>query len=268
MRVKKPSNILLHSEPTFYVTEGKIRTFDRELSGRTLAIGVPLLGYLTTNEFRAILSHEFAHFSGKDTLYSKIIHPVYLSTINSIQRLQEFIDYNLNNEDRSTYSLPLIIPNFLLKFYVRKFELMNCRISRIREHRADIIAEEICGGKAFKEGLSKVYSISEIFNILSNKHIYELYKEGKIYTNYYKYFRSIREYINEQSEYIISNKLRECVDDLDTHPVLSDRIELIKSDDNKYNNNKLAETLINNLESYEEELTEIYTHYSRVINGW
>ena len=110
LKTDVPDAILLHCEPTFFVLQGKIRTFNSLCKGRILAIGLPLLDYLSTNELRAVLSHEFAHFTGKDTVYSAKIYPAYISAVNVITKLNAHMPDDDSNGNQTIIALPLILP--------------------------------------------------------------------------------------------------------------------------------------------------------------
>jgi Zn-dependent protease with chaperone function len=101
-----PDNVIFHIEPTFFVTQQRLQTFDQKIRGRTLAISMPLLPMLSRQELQAVLAHEFAHFSGRDTLYSIWVSPVFRSLGGSITRLQSMM--------QSSGSLVQTIINLLL----------------------------------------------------------------------------------------------------------------------------------------------------------
>ena len=67
-----------------------MKTLDGVVEGRTLAIGMPLLKELSLQELKAVLAHEFSHFSGNDTLYSVFVAPVYKSLGSAIEDLKTF----------------------------------------------------------------------------------------------------------------------------------------------------------------------------------
>ena len=63
------------------MTRSSMQTLDEKvLSGRILGRGAPLLYELDTWELKSILAHEFAHFTGKETLYAKRVPPVFHTT--------------------------------------------------------------------------------------------------------------------------------------------------------------------------------------------
>ena len=70
LKINMPDNILLSFKPTFYVTEAPIITLNGKFKWRSLIIGMPYLRYLNNSEFKSIISHEMAQFTGKDTVFS------------------------------------------------------------------------------------------------------------------------------------------------------------------------------------------------------
>ena len=152
---RRPDHVILHAEPTFFVTQQKLQTFDGVVSGRTLALGMPLLLHLTNVETKAILAHEFAHFSGRDTLYSTWVAQIYRSLGESIGRLRS-ATANAGSWLQVATNL-LLLPSllFLIVFH-EFFASIDAIVSRSRELRADWIAATNYGGAAFIAALKKV----------------------------------------------------------------------------------------------------------------
>jgi hypothetical protein len=73
---RRPRNIILHAEPTFFVAQGRIDTYDGPLRGRTVALGMPLLRILSPVEIRSALTAEFSRFVGIDGIFEVIFTPV------------------------------------------------------------------------------------------------------------------------------------------------------------------------------------------------
>jgi Zn-dependent protease with chaperone function len=160
---RQPQQVLVHAEPTFFVTEQKLQTFDGPVKGRTLALGLPILPHLTDQEFKAILAHEFAHFSGRDTLYSVWVAQVYRGLGESITQLQSSMAgaEGLLGLTMNFLLWPSLL--FLILFY-DFFASIDAIISRARELRADWIAATICGRDAFVSSLQKVVQYSAHFS--------------------------------------------------------------------------------------------------------
>jgi Zn-dependent protease with chaperone function len=51
---------------------------------RVLLLGLATLHGLTITELKAILAHEYAHFSHRDTHYARFIHQVTLSIVQAL----------------------------------------------------------------------------------------------------------------------------------------------------------------------------------------
>src|SRR5262249_24068882 len=64
-------NIVVGTDPTFFVTEAKVATKGGTAAGRTLYVSIPLCKILTKFEFRSVVGHEMAHFHGRDTDFSQ-----------------------------------------------------------------------------------------------------------------------------------------------------------------------------------------------------
>jgi Zn-dependent protease with chaperone function len=266
MNTKMPRHIILHAEPTFFVQQGKASTFSHTIRGRILAIGMPMLSFLEINELRAVLVHEFAHFTGKDTAYSSYILPVYESTLISIRNMAMYTEYEGSNNSAGWMALPMIIPSVILGGYYKLFNLSNMSRSRQREKRADIIACNTCGSGDFKNALIKSAGMGRIFANNSLSQIIDLYKQGKVYTNYYSYLRdnssSVSELITEYNE----DLMLENTDPNDAHPCLKDRLSYLPYVSQKFNTKGNVIDLINNAEEYEKSLTESYTEYIAIIS--
>lgn len=268
MNTEMPENIILHAEPVFFVKHGNSTLADEKISGRTLAIGLPLLRYLNINELRAILAHEFAHFTGKDTTYSVIYYPVYLSTVTSIINLQQYINAYSRVRNGWIYQIPMLIPNYLLKSYYNSFNKSNRKLSRLREKRADLIAEKYCGGKSIKDGLKKVYSFSNVFLRHVRYDIQNLYKSKKVFINYYQFFNSKSEFVNPEAERELSSELKKESGLYDTHPSLTERLNYITSNNEVFSDNNAAIDLFDNVQALEEKMTKLYSEYLVIINKW
>lgn len=152
-----PNQIVLEYSANFYVTEFKIMNFKHMMKNRTLSISAPLLLILTPEEFIAVVTHEMAHFSGKDTLYGKLFYPVYRGVESSlgsyVATLQVVANY-LGSLGVVTFAL--IAPFLLLYLFYFSFKFMKSGIDRQRELRADRIAATLVGPEVMGRALIKV----------------------------------------------------------------------------------------------------------------
>lgn len=124
-----PAHVILHLEPTFFAARGKRRLFDGEISGDILGLGAPVVAELPEIELKAVLAHEFAHFSGNDVLYSTVVAPVYRGIGTSLAGLTNGGTGGVGTVVR-LLSLPAIL--FLAAFH-EFFSTIDAALSRDRE---------------------------------------------------------------------------------------------------------------------------------------
>ena len=263
-----PTAVLLHAEPTFFVQQGKVLAFNGEVKGRVLAIGAPLLNVLSINEFRAILSHEFAHFTGRDTLYSSMVLPVYDGSLTAVREMAGAI---ANSEQEGgtaqLLSLPLFLPKVALEGYLKAFHQINMKISRLREKRADTLATLTCGSQAFSGALKKTASLGTVYMSIAPPAILDALKEKKAFINFYDSFRQklpeLSGFVNECEQ----TMLAEPEAPFASHPVLSTRLNYLPNVPDKFADFAPGSGLFQSLEEYERELTNGYTHMLGTMAG-
>ena len=271
LQTSMPDSVILHAEPTFFVQNGKLKVLNSMVNGKVLAIGLPLLSGLSVNELRAVLLHEFAHFTGNDTVYSSVVLPIYVGTKESTDRLLG----EMSDDSENIFALltglimkiPMLIPYAILRLYLKLFRLVDMKLSRIRERRADIIAALTCGSKTFSNALTKVIRISKAFNTLSREQIVDHLKDGKMYVNYYGAFRQSLPEIWEWSSRFETEALEEKERRFDSHPTLKTRLEYIPVTTERYFNQESAIRLLHFVDSYEKRLTDAYTEVVAVSSA-
>ncbi|HEY3297615.1 MAG TPA: M48 family metallopeptidase [Armatimonadota bacterium] len=253
-----PDCVLLHAEPTFFVTQGKIATFDGIAKGRILAIGLPCLGGLTVNELRSVLSHEFAHFTGKDTTYSSMVLPVYSGTSTAWISMQDSIASQAESNDSAlmTYSaiIPMLLPRYMLMAYLYIFHLLNMKISRTREFRADAIAVNTCGSRCFEKALVKAHALGGLFaDDEANEVIRRIGTDQRI-GNRFHAFRSALPHLSAKGSAFAKLAYDRPQDKHDSHPSLKNRVKAMGNVPEQFQDLDQCTTLFTNLESYESML--------------
>jgi Zn-dependent protease with chaperone function len=123
-----PEQIIVGIDDNFFVTEHPVIVGGKTYRGRTLFVSLSLLKQLQAGEAEAVLAHEMAHFSGRDTLYSRKISPLLSRYDHYLQALYE------GGVTRPIYY-------FMLCFRAL-YQLSLGRLSRQREFRADRISLE------------------------------------------------------------------------------------------------------------------------------
>ncbi len=216
-----------------------MNTFDGLAKGRTLALGMPILPHLTAQELKAILAHEFAHFSGRDTLYSTWVAQVYRGLGESMQQLQG----NMGRAEGVTgFAMNiLVLPSYLfLVTFFEFFASIDAIISRRRELRADWIAATNYGSDAFTSGLKKVVQYSGHMM----EHQKELVTED---ANLFAAHRSLIEEDPAALQSYLDQALQQPEHAFASHPTLQMRIGTVP---------EVVPTIIESQDEYQEEFVE------------
>ena len=246
--VKPPDAVIFVGSPSCYVQHGKIRLPKNQMvKGRILVIGIPILNCLTVEELSAVLTHELAHFSGMDTLYTAYVFPVYVS----LNRSRE-VFRSLTKDNYVITRIVMYISHFVLLGYHELFNYINLSVIREREYRADRIAAHYCGSNSISNAL--VYSTACIksFNDFVAKEYNNLSPTETIYSKYRSYIASDKEILETAIDESIVSDSR-----LDKqHPSLADRLSRIDSidvsNDSRPILDNLALSLLNNISAFEE----------------
>jgi len=246
-----PDHVIISSDCEFSVQNSKVITLDNQkLKGRILTISAPLLHFLTVNELKGILAHEFAHFSGKDTTFSNKIQPIYTGAIETMKSISE--------SGNTWMAIPNLLPRIILSRYIDGFHRINMRISRGREFRSDLIAAEIAGKNIFGKALTKVIALSRIFN-----NVLSLPEEAKksfnfdaanFYLEFSKYIQQKPNLIEESRVQIVAEESK--IDDIyNSHPALELRIKNVQGMSDQQEESQSAESLFNQTEKWETAFT-------------
>ena len=121
-----PDHIVVGLDPTFFVTEARVRCVSGVLKGRTLFVSLPLSRLLTLEEFGAVVAHELAHFTGKDTAFSKKFFPVYRGASESVAAL---VTQSGNGDTGAITVIPAVA---VLSFFLHSFSVAENTVSRER----------------------------------------------------------------------------------------------------------------------------------------
>lgn len=142
----EPDQIVVGIDDNFFVTESPIRVGETTYQGRTLFVSLALLKHLHGSEADAVLAHEMAHFSGNDTLYSKLTAPLLNRFDNYLLALHQ------NPITKSVF--------YYMNSFRALFELALKKHAREREFRADRIAGEVTSSSDLARALVRISSYS------------------------------------------------------------------------------------------------------------
>lgn len=235
---------------------------------RVLEIGLPSLHNLEISEFKAILAHEYGHFSNKDTQWTPFTYAMGNSLINTF-RATPGPSTKSNEEGDWVRGVVSLNPAYwLLLLYIKLYFGITSGFSRIREVMADVYSMELYGGRAFSDGLLKVATNDTIFSeIVEGKYLPDLLKEGKTITNFSVFMDLVYDSLDPKNTNDLKNNILEAgksIGEFDSHPALKDRISYAKKFDSKESNNKEPVfTLFENWEEINKKVAELYNY--RVI---
>lgn len=131
LQAKMPDNVIIGLEPTFFATSAPVHTpyGKGPLQGQTLHLSLPLMSHFTEGELRAVIGHELGHFSGGDTAYTIRFAPVYMGLAKASEVFSA--------RGRPITRLLSLPSRFLIDDLIYAFSVVERRIGRQREHRAD-----------------------------------------------------------------------------------------------------------------------------------
>jgi Zn-dependent protease with chaperone function len=221
---------------------------------RVLTLGLSTMNFLTIGELKAILAHEYAHFSHKDTFYNRFIYQVTLTIEQSLAGMGATGGiYNYVN--------PFY---WFLYLYYKCFHLLSAGFSRSREFLADRMAATLYGSDVFASALTKVSTDGTLFEMTVYDNISQLLEANKVFVNMYAAFRDFRnQHLAEKDRQELYQKLLDEKASLfASHPTFGERIEAVA------NLAKAGSTasapaleLFEEPEELEKELTEFLTAF-------
>jgi len=139
---------------TVYMTpDTNLAVFERKGGERCLLIGAGVLERMPLDAFKAILAHEYGHFSNRDTAGGEFALGVRRSLLNLIIGLA-----------RSGHATPWNPARWFANGFYRVFLRISQGASRLQEILADRRAAEVYGGAAFSTGLKHVVACSLTFD--------------------------------------------------------------------------------------------------------
>ncbi|MGB1248576.1 MAG: M48 family metalloprotease [Chitinophagales bacterium] len=214
---------------------------------KSLVIGLGLVNVVNVSEFRAVLAHEFGHFSQKSvglSPYLAHINQIIYNTVFQKDKFDDFLIKWANVGFLSIFaSLLIFLVNIIRVILEKAYQFINLsfmKLSRANEFHADYIAAKMEGKENIIQGLRKIEFANAAYE--SSTHILDEYTpQKKITKNVYdlhtacmKIFAEINEIsFEENMPYIIKQKLNdiykysrvEIKDAWASHPTLIEREE-------------------------------------------
>ncbi|MBI3408391.1 MAG: M48 family metalloprotease [Planctomycetes bacterium] len=226
---------------------------------RVLTLGLSTMRYLSVAELKAILAHEYAHFSHNDTFYGRFIYQVHMS-----------IERALYGMGTSGGVINYVNPFYWFLFlYYKCYSLLAAGFSRSREFLADRMACSLYGSDVFATGLIKVSTDGTLFEKTIYDNISKLLAEQQAFVNMYDSFQSFRDQqlSADEKEKMYREILEEKGSLFASHPTIGERLSAVEGLPKAHNPDTApARTLFDNPEEIEKELTQFLTDYMAYIH--
>jgi len=228
IKTKPINKIIVTSEPGICVyLEGNIFSTIAGGGKKVLEIGLPVLYNLNITEFKAILSHEYGHFSHRDTQWGVFTFSMGTSLINSLRAMP-------GPKKGSGWSIIRIImfinpAYWIFLLYTMLYFKVTSGFSRIREVMADSEAINLYGGKYFASGLMKVATNGMVYSEVIQPLWVSALLEHNLTIAYFSksmehfYSKMENKELEELKTKILS--MRQTHDIYDSHPALKIRID-------------------------------------------
>jgi Zn-dependent protease with chaperone function len=219
---------------------------------RVLILGLSSLHFLTVTELKAILAHEYAHFSHKDTLYIRFIYQVTLS-----------IDRAMRGLAAAGGWLVWVNPFYWFFYlYSKAYAVLSAGFSRSREFLADRMACALYGADAFTRALETVCIDGALFEGTIWNDVARLARTNKAFVNMYLQYRRFRDREDTQQRRArLAQELRDERPSLfDSHPTFAQRVAAVRGlPGAEQADAQSAMTLFEDPEAVERELTDFLT---------
>jgi Zn-dependent protease with chaperone function len=225
---------------------------------RVLTLGLSTIRCLTVGELKAILAHEYAHFSHKDTFYGRFVYQVHMS-------IGEALHGMLSSGGMVTYANPFY---WFLWLYYKSYALLAAGYSRSREFLADRMAATLYGSDQFRQALTKTCTDGTLFEMTIYNHINQLLAEQKAFVNMYQSFQQYRDehMPSTEREDLYEKLLSERGSLFASHPTYAERIDAIELlPAAGVADSRPALELFDRPEDVEKELTKFLTEYMTYI---
>lgn len=144
VRQAEPADVYLLNEVNAWVTyRGGVMGFG---SHRVMGVGLPLLQVISVPEFKAIIAHEFGHYSSGDVTLGPWIYKTRTTIARTIAGVH-----------KTFVEAPFV-------WYGRRFLRLTHAVSRQQEFIADQVAARIAGAPALASALRRITALGPLFS--------------------------------------------------------------------------------------------------------
>ena len=246
---------------------------------KNLTIGIGLVNACTKQELKAILAHEFGHFSQRSMKVGSYVYNVNQIIFNLVNDDESYRNTIQSWANASGYfaffaELALKFTQGIQWILAKMYSFVNIRhmaLSREMEFHADEVAANIAGSLALEESLLRMDLADNSYNNVINFYESKI-KDSKASQNIYREQAFVMGFLAKESELEMKHdlpvvKLEEAgifnksklniENQWASHPSAEDRVaKLRKLNIQKESDNITARSLFKNFEQTEEKLTQ------------
>jgi Zn-dependent protease with chaperone function len=188
---------------------------------RVLTVGAPSIVGLSVQQFRAILAHEYGHFSNRDTAWSSLTYRAGSAVEETVGTMRQITA--MGGWFKLVGSINPAL--WILWLYRWLFAYLTSGFSRLREVCADQEAVERYGARAFVGGLVVVVVNERLFWGVVFPRMVELAGESQYLTDVNAVVAMARQRLSPQElERMVGEVAALRPSPFDSHPALGDRL--------------------------------------------
>lgn len=193
--------------------KGTWRERSQDKAQRILILGIGVLNDFKQNGFRAVLAHEYGHFTHRDTAGGDV-------ALRVNNDMMKFAHAMIASEQNTWWNIAFQF----LRVYHFIFRRISHGATRLQEVLADRVAALQYGPRAFEEGLTHVVGKSVEFYHLAAREIDEAGAARRALQNLYELRSEQNSSLQQQIEASLNHETSED----DTHPSPTDRFRLTR----------------------------------------
>ena len=218
---------------------------------RCLILGLGSLNGMSQGQLRAILAHEYGHFSNRDTAGGNFARQVLVSV--------RLMGFGLAVHGLASWYNPAW---WFVNGFHRIFLRITLGASRLQEILADRYAALTYGAHNFIEGLKHVIRQTVLFNFQVTNEVQGALQQNVPLQNLYNLAGLQNSEAQAQIETQINKALNQPTGTYDSHPSLRERVELVEkvrsvSIENRWEDQAPAWELLQNAELLQREMTTL-----------
>ena len=209
---------------------------------RILILGTSVLTDFKKDDFKAVLAHEYGHFTHRDTAGGEV-------ALRVQNDMAKYFVALYNAEQNTIWNVAF----HFLRLYNFIFRRISHGATRLQEVLADKVAAETFGERAFKNGLTHVIKREIEFGKYANVEIEEAVKLKRPLNNLYEMSGIDDLEIEDELKKLLTSKTTED----DTHPSPEDRFRYIAGikSANTRKDDSLVKDLFQDWKSLTDEMT-------------